>query len=539
MSDKNKLFNPELLIILLMTFSLAMQAQNIKFDDLNIRVYRYPLKPLDKSVKTYSVSLQDLNAGLTHDMRDTLLRSMVLPGYEKVKAGGDVQLELVISPLTITAKEVKDQPVEQKDAPTLHQFWYEIRYVFPAKIRVASKAQTINELDIPGSFTTEYYPEDRSSQTSLQRAYDNDFNFITGLKYKRVGELRSQLRSMLASQYGYGMVNEMIQIAYIAKDKKEEYADINKAMSLLHEAFTYASNKKEYIDDFFKSKINEAIVIYEKELLESSDDKKARIDPFVTGMIYYNLSLAYYGLQEFDKAIDIHAKIKAAGRNDGSVYNHVLRSIDDKRARLAANGMLNGQSANAEVIRPTEPSPAKEEVASKDYVIGLQNDTLFVQFAMPSKEVMPLGDSLWLQDQVFVMKGSDNILLRPGEIQGYSYSGVYRESTTYLEDTKTQPWTYTKKFCKRTLEGAISMYRCYKSVPSFRDPTRLVVDSRMWYKKDGEPQTVGFLNFKKEVAKLVEDYPELSEKIKAGAYERDDFEKIVHEYNQWKKTKIE
>jgi tetratricopeptide (TPR) repeat protein len=523
-------------IIGLMVFSSITVAQNIKFEDLSIRAYRYPLKPLDKSVKTYSVSLQDLNANLSNDMRDTLMRSMVLPGYEKVKAGGDVQLELVISPLTITAKEVKDQPVEQKDAPTLHQFWYEIRYVFPAKMRMANKAQTINESDIPGSFTTEYYPEDRSSQTALQRAYDNDFYFINGLKYKRVGELRSELRGMLADRYGYGMVNEMIEIAYIAKDKKEEYADLNKAMSILHEAFTYAGNKKEYLDDFFKSKINDAIVIYEKELLESSDDKKARIDPFVTGMIYYSLSLAYYGLQEFDKAVDIHAKIKAAGRNDGSVYNHVLRSIADKRARLAANGLMKGGVANVEAVSPALPQ--REDTSPKDYVIGLRKDTVFVQLIMPSKEVMPLGDSLWLQDQVFVVKGSENIQLLPGEIQGYSYGGVYRESTTYLEDMKTQPWTYSKKFCKRTLQGAISMFRCYKSVPGFRDPTRLVVESRMWYKKDGEPQTVGFLNFKKEVAKLVEDYPELSEKLKAGAYERDDFEKIVHEYNQWKKTKM-
>ena len=43
------------------------------------------------------------------------------------------------------------------------------------------------------------------------------------------------------------------------------------------------------------------------------------------------------------------------------------------------------------------------------------------------------------------------------------------------------------------------------------------------------------LNFKKEVSKLVEDYPELSEKVKAGDFKRNDFEKIVYEYNRWKK----
>src|SRR6478609_7406224 len=338
-------------------------AQNIKFDNQRVAFYRYPLRPLDKSFKTYSIKLLELNARLANDMRDSLTKALVLPGDEKVATDGDVQLELIVSPLFITNKDVKDQPIEsEKDGKKtiVHQFWYEIRYSFPVKIRIANHAQTISELDFPGFFTTEYYADDRTSQNSLQKAFDSDYYFIDKLKYKRVDELKYEVRRMLASEHGFGMADEFIDIGYV-KDKKGEYADLTKAMSIMHEAFAYANGKQNYIGEFFTSRINEAVGIYDKALLESSEEKKARIDPFVTGMIQYNLALANYGLNDLDKAAEWLTKIKNADKGDASVYRRLRERIEDKRSRMMANGMMPGQLPMAQApsanVSTTYPEP--------------------------------------------------------------------------------------------------------------------------------------------------------------------------------------
>lgn len=518
--------------LMLLTFEAG--AQNIKFDDLSILTYRYPLRPLDKSIKSYSIMIQDLNANIPRDLLDTLDHAMMIPGYEKVKAGGDIQLELIVSRFSVTNKEAKDIPLEQKDGSVIHQYWYEIKYNLPAKLRLARGAQTINEFDLPGFFTTEFYPDDRGSMRSLQQAYDNDLYFLDKLKNKRLMDINDELRRDLFSNYGYGMVYETIEIAYV-KDKKGEYEDLSRAMSLLHGAFTYANNKKDYQDDFFKGKISEAIAIYEKALSESNSDKKARINPFVTSMIQYDLALAYYGLHNFDAAAEWSTKIKTAGRSDGSVYNTLMRKIEEKRNRFIVNGILEGQSALPSLAPVVQPEIELKKF--RDYIVDMAGDTLEVRFILPSKESMPQGDSLWLQDQIIVAKGSDNVTLRPSEINGYSYNGIFRETAVLLKDSRTSPFTYEKKFCKQTLKSAISLYDCYSVESSFRDPTIKIVVTYKWYKKNAELLPVSFLSFKKEVARLVEDYPELSEKVKAGGFKRNDFEEVVHEYNKWKKSK--
>jgi hypothetical protein len=59
----------------------------------------------------------------------------------------------------------------------------------------------------------------------------------------------------------------------------------------------------------------------------------------------------------------------------------------------------------------------------------------------------------------------------------------------------------------------------------------------MYYKKGDQLLEVMFLNFNRGVSKLVADYPELSERVKNGAYQREDFVKIISEYNEWMKNK--
>ncbi len=529
-----------LAVLFLIFCNQICPAQNINFDRQEISFYQYPLKPLDKAVKTYSVSLQELGSNLDHDQHDTLLARLTLPGYRRVEAGGDAQLELLLSPLTITNKEIRDDPIEsEKDGKksVLHQYWYVIRYSFAAKIIVRVSGQVVNEQDLPGLYSADYYPQDRTSEVNLQREFDRDNYFIGKLKAIRIEGIQMEVRNWLASQHGYGFSNELIEIGYV-KDKKGAYQDISQALALMHGAFASAHRDKEYRTEEFTSKIKEAMAIYEKALMESSDDKKARIDSKVTAMIQYNLAMANFGLNNLDEAEETARQIQNAGNAIASKAHTLISTIQDRRMRFVANGIIKSKSPEISELT-VSPSPANDVHNFRNYIVYKPGDTLEVQFIMPSQEVMPFGDSLWLQEQIIVTKNEARIQYLPTQLHGYSYQGVFRESLEFVKDGPAIPMIIERKFCKRLTHGTISVYECYSVVNSVRDPTRQVVVPSSWYKKENEPiLEVMFLNFNKGVSKLVSDYPELAERVRNGYYKRQEFTKVMQEYNQWKKDKM-
>lgn len=527
-------------------------SQNIKYEPKDLYFYRYPLRPLDKSLKTYSYRLEDLGNDLTPWQRDSLQRALHIPGYKRVRENGDVQIELIVSALTITNKEVNDKPIDiEKDGKktVMHQYWYEITYSFPMKIRVLAKGQLVTEQDLAGFFTTKYYPQNNSSLSNLQQEYERDYSFKDGLRSERTEQRKAEVRDWLFSNYGYGMAGDRVNVGYV-KDKKGEYADLQKAFSLLYNAIAGASKKIDYLNDTFKQQVNEATGIWEAALKEASDDKNARIDPKVSAMIYGNLALAYYELNDFDKAEEWVKKItKAASLNTEQVAFALKPSIADKRARFVANGFINGVQPDRVDRGYAKPTLTKEDMSSpvnepvvatggpRDYIVITPGDTMDVRFIIPSHDVMPFGDSVWMEGEIIVLKDNKRAEIYPKEIHGYSYKGVFRESLTWVKDMNTSPWTYENKFCQRVLSGAIPVYRYSYVTTSMHDRTQKVVATRMYYKKGDQLLEVMFLNFNRGVSKLVADYPELSERVKSGAYQREDFVKIIREYNEWAKNK--
>ena len=528
-------------LCLLLTIASFSSAQNINYEMFDVAFYRLPLKPLHPSSNTYSASVTELGADLEGRQRRLLLdEGLVIPGYIK-RDNSDLKLELVISPLSVTNKEIKDIPLEtEKDGKknTVHQYWYQITFSFPTKIRVIQNGSAIEDQDLPGFFTADYHPQNFPSQGDLQRAYEQDLYFLPGLKQKQIEERTQYLKDWLASTYGKGMFSELVRIGYI-KDKKGLYDDINNAFALMLTSYRYAHQKEKYLDDTFKIKINESIAILEKALAESSDDKKARIDTKVTAMIQYNIALCYYGLNAFDKADEHLKQIGKTGTSTMAAAQALSRNLQDRRARFTANGLLGSPEIVTTEVAP-ERSVQPVKIKTRDYIIVKPGDTLDVRFILPSGDMMPFGDSVWLQEKIIVTKKDKPVDIFPGEIHSYYFQGTYYESFSWVKDSNTRPWTFDKKFCKRIVEGPIEIFKKYEVENSFSDPGRKVVTTKTFYKKDGFDYEARFLNFNKGVSKLVGDYPELSERVKNGEFKREQFVDVVIEYNQWKrdKTKI-
>jgi tetratricopeptide (TPR) repeat protein len=511
------------------------KSQNINYEWVNVALCRLPLKPLQVTTKSYSCSIQDLGEELASHQIKNLENALAIPGFTRSEETPSVKLELIINPLSVTNQEIKDDPftTEKDGVKTVHHnYHYLLTCSFPAKLRVAVSGGQITEQDLPGFFQTKYYGRQAATETALQTQWEKDYSFLKTLQEEQVSERVKELKEIIFNLYGYGMHPQFVKIGYV-KDKKGEYEDLTKAMALTRDAFLYASNKEIYMDDVFKAKTNEATIIFEKALTESSEDKKARINNRVAGMIYYNLALISFGLNDFDKAKDYVNKIHKASNNTEVEAGSLLNKTKDQQKRFIANSSLESKDQGAPE-RPTPPqlSSGKPESEQWNYIVGKKLDTLNVRFIIPSSTVMPYGDTVWIQDKVIVFKDGDRTELYPDDLHGFFYKGTYWESLWWVKDMKpNSPWTIEKKFCKRIIGGAIPVFTCNEVTTDEEGYKK--VTAKMYYRKNDQFLEVMFLSFNRTVSKLVSDHRELSEKVRSGGFKRDDFLGIIKEYNSW------
>jgi hypothetical protein len=151
----------------------------------------------------------------------------------------------------------------------------------------------------PGEFKSEY---ELNNWWSSNKARIQDL-----LENETVEKNLSVIQTLLNDNYAFKKVNYMADI-YLVKDKKVDYSDYQTAYLAVIEG--YNSLTENYEKVAAKAKINEAIAIWEKALLESDvENKKARIDEDVTYATYLNLIEAYIFMDDFSKAKSLTAKL--------------------------------------------------------------------------------------------------------------------------------------------------------------------------------------------------------------------------------------
>ncbi|MEX2235483.1 MAG: hypothetical protein WD824_25200, partial [Cyclobacteriaceae bacterium] len=164
--------------------------------------------------------------------------------------------------------------------------------------------------------------------------------------------------------------------------------------------------------------------------------------------------------------------------------------------------------------------------AGQDYIIDKQQDTLKAIFVFPSRDIMPFGDTVWMQQRVIVLKNGNLVEFFPKDLQGFCYKGSYYESILLNKNT-TQPATIARKFCKRIVNGAIQIYAFNTIVNDEEGYSRVMVD--LYYKNDHRfPETMALDN---TVAQLISGCPPLSKKIKQYGFSLENSLAIIRRYN--------
>jgi hypothetical protein len=191
------------------------------------------------------------------------------------------------------------------------------------------------------------------------------------------------------------------------------------------------------------------------------------------------------------------------------------------------------------------------------YVITRSDDTI--------RGYLMLANLVSNQDKVLFYKNPDDskkdaVKYRPKDLKAYKVGPRYYESFRFKPSASTYAANDARAwhFVLKVVDGRFSLYRWYYETTE-RSEERVNIDSdnplntkidlsfseedlmhiTLGKKQDGE--LIDFnsfkmlTGFKKQMSKLVEDYPELAKKIanKEEGYRSFDLDKIVQEYNEW------
>ena len=191
------------------------------------------------------------------------------------------------------------------------------------------------------------------------------------------------------------------------------------------------------------------------------------------------------------------------------------------------------------------------------YVVTKDNDTI--------KGYLMLKNLINNQDKVFFYKSKsdkkeDAVKYKPKDIKAYKVGPRYYESFKFKPSVSTYSANDAKTyhFVLRVLDGPLSLYRWYyETIEKSKERVNVDAEHPLNTKVDlsfNEDElkyiTLGrknggeiidfnsmkmLMGFKKNMSKLVADYPELAGKIakKKEGYQHQDIENIVKEYNEW------
>jgi len=311
-------------ILISFCFSVLVFAQNVTIDreSASVRYYRMPDQPLDPSYKTYSTEViayggELIRSGITvTSLEDDYL---VLDGYTKVQSNGDVEIEATVSDFTVTSerRETRQSKSKDKDGKEVVTFsyWMEVKYTMPVSMTVRDKSGTV--LDDRFIFT---YSDQRTYNSIPYKRLSDLDNYWRSSRTRELSELHKsmlteafrKIHETVNNTFGYiRITNENARFETIGRKKHPHYDKFKKAVDTIKKGFALMDPDKSL--DVVRQAVESALTFYQSEEKQYSatDKDMSRLKH----ICLYNLALAYFWLEDFDKATE---------------YAQATLNIDDK-----------------------------------------------------------------------------------------------------------------------------------------------------------------------------------------------------------------
>jgi len=336
------------LLILFMFINLFSFAQKSDLKSIKISYMQLPLQPLDENIKTYNSVLTMKVTSENADIDKLNNQYLKLSGYEKVEAQEDVLISANFGEFQINKELITKDVYNVNQGKNVTGYYYKISCVYPVNLNIKSKdgkvifEQTIEHNKKLLNFDFEkwtYSTGELDSKYNTEKA-----ELFNKLKNKCDKKTLSDIKKTLASNYSFLPVTKKLKIAS-GKGKKMDYSDLEKAFQHMEKAFEMIST--ESTPENVNSELTKAIAIWEKALKESSNNKKARINESITTMLYYNISIAYWWMLDFnkakeyaDKALKFNLSCSKPSSTNEKFINEAIEDMNDYAKRLKVHGKL-------------------------------------------------------------------------------------------------------------------------------------------------------------------------------------------------------
>ena len=272
---------------------------------------------LDEPVKRV---VEDYFIGKIYDEYALGSQYFNINGFSKTDSDANFTVEAILEGFSI----MTEQRLKTSDGS---QWYYSITYRNPVILKVYDEqSNNLIEYQVNAKVTT-----DKSDKfKSLFALEQNKIAILRGIEESSIRKSLTQATKYVNDQLGYVEKTKSIKF-YTAKKKKEEYPELDKAITGVKRSLMMFKEDQEYA----KTGLNKAISTWEKALESKDiDNKKARINKIITVALYLNTCYAYTLVNDYDKAMDnyIEAKLLSVGRFKGALkdFNNFFK---DYKAR--------------------------------------------------------------------------------------------------------------------------------------------------------------------------------------------------------------
>ncbi len=294
-----------------------------------LKYVQNPAEPLNVEYKTYTVDAE----GASGDdyRRDEIINKFKFEGFEKVGSDKEYDLSFFIKEYSLQQGEYERNTMKKtvkKDGveSTVTTYYYSNSFKYKYLLTLKNKGgEVIYETDYSG--VKKVIGKDYSSSKSAFEDYKKKMSEEKG---SILSEGVSAVVEKVNDKHGFPVKN-LSAVGFKIKAKKFNYDEFNASFETL-KASVKTSNGNGQDISAFEVDLRNVIAVMEKEIATKEDSKKARMNPKATAAAYYNITMAYIILKDYDAAKVSLAKGRELdkGVGDASYIENLLGKLADR-----------------------------------------------------------------------------------------------------------------------------------------------------------------------------------------------------------------
>ena len=267
---------------------------------------------------------------ITKAFNDLMSKTINIAGFSSGNAG----IEIEIDNLGLEILSIKGRYTQQNKS-----YVVTVRYKMPVVIKTSYNGQLLvqkqyhNNVGTYNIFNGKTEYDFELWKMNIQK---ENKDIWLGLQRKLWNSAIDNIKSILNSEIGYPNKKEETEIYVVKKFQEFSYDKLLDALTFAQTG--YAAMSMDRDKSTAKKSLKMAIDIWEKELEEADlQNKKARINAKISGLISANLADAYFWMEDFEKT-NYHIN-KALSQGNLKAKSHckkLKKDIPDFRARYNA-----------------------------------------------------------------------------------------------------------------------------------------------------------------------------------------------------------